>query len=545
MPARDHRDHRPPAANTGSSGQSVSSGISKPYAFLPHRLALANGRAINRTTSRNRQIQIWWEKEQRRSAPATLPDRLGAENESSSSSRDHLENAHRDCLPGARIIIARPPSVRHQETVFSPLLRPAEFISQTPDGRSILGVLQRIEDVFFSIRVPFLAVPLDLQTPIKKDELRCILSYNPASDECEFFCNSHDVAIIGERSSKSYLVRSGNIQNIEPGMWTIAVPGNPVVWTPMSPGDSSSQYRPLVEFLLLKRKYSTTITRPEAAGDHATTLCPGGCGNMVTRSSTATPVEGTVAEFIMGTVDPRSREKTLPPEGPFYQLQDGETIHVVTSPAGSSNAAIEQGYSATAEAYKVTRLQKIDKNTSSSVFACIHSKLPHTTLVAKALNVRPKTRSWVGSLARHWLNEMEILRALDHKNIVKILEWDARFYTVYLEHLPGSLAHYPRNNPGFTHDDAARILADVSSALAYLEEQGVSHNDIKPRNISYAPMRGATRWMEEVCEKVDEELDREDPLQLVVAWMLEQDPEHRLTAKEVVAELEKYKVGER
>lgn len=392
----------------------MSSGVSKPYAFLPHRLATAKGRAISRTTSRNRQIQIWWETEQRRSAPATLPDRLGAESEPMPSSRDYLESARRECLPGARIIIARPPSVRHEEAIFSPLFRPAEFISQTPDGRSILGVLQRIEDVFFSIRVPFLAVPLDFQAPIKRDELRCILSYNPASDECEFFCNSHDVAIIGERSSKSYLVRRGSIRNIEPGMWTIAVPGNPVVWTPMSPEDSFSQYRPLVEFLLLKRTYSTTITQPAAAEDQAPTLCPGGCGNMVARSSTTTPVEGTVAEFIMGTVDPRPREKNLPPEGAFYQLQDGETAHVMTSPAGSSNAGVEQGYAATAEAYKVTRLQKIDKNTNSSVFACIHSKLPHTTLVAKALNVRPKTRNWIGSLARHWLNEMEILKALDH-----------------------------------------------------------------------------------------------------------------------------------
>lgn len=415
MPARDHRDHRPLAAAAGSFRQSLGSGISKPsYEFLPHRLASAKGRAIIRTTSRHRQIQTWWEREQRRSAPATLPDRPGAENESSRSSRDYLENAHRECLPGARIIIARPPSVRHEEVVFSPLLRPAEFISQTPDGRSILGVLQRIEDVFFSIRVPFLAVPSDLQAPIKRDELRCILSYNPASDECELFCNSHDVAIIGERSSKSYLVGKGSIQNIEPGMWTIAFPGNPVVWTPMSPGDSFSQHRPLVEFLLLKRTYSTTITPPAAAEDQAPTLCPGGCGNMVARSSTTTPVEGTVAEFIMGTVDPRPRERNLWPEGPFYQLQDGETAHVMTSPAGSSNAEIEQGYSGTAEAYKVTRLQKIDKNTNSSVFACIHSKLPHTTLVAKALNVRPKTRNWIGSLASHWLNEMEILRTLNH-----------------------------------------------------------------------------------------------------------------------------------
>lgn len=103
---------------------------------------------------------------------------------------------------------------------------------------------------------------------------------------------------------------------------------------------------------------------------------------------------------------------------------------------------------------------------------------------------------------------MEILRTLNHvrcaahstllalylpvlqENIVKILEWDARFYTVYLEHLPDSLASHPRE-PGFTEDEAERIMLNVASALTYLEEQRISHNDIKPRNIAYSPTLGA------------------------------------------------------
>lgn len=44
--------------------------------------------------------------------------------------------------------------------------------------------------------------------------------------------------------------------------------------------------------------------------------------------------------------------------------------------------------------------------------------------------------------------------------------------------------------PGFFRGDmadAVRILADISSALAYLEGQGIVHNDIKPGNILYTP----------------------------------------------------------
>ncbi|KAM3515719.1 hypothetical protein MY11210_000697 [Beauveria gryllotalpidicola] len=563
---------------------------------------------------------------ERRSAPAAFSDTTNDGSGPSQSLRQDLERVHHESLPGARIMIARPPSVRHGAAEHVPLLQPAEFVSQSRDGRSIMGVLQRIEDVCFRFFVPFIAFPS--RPPwarFVKDELRCIISYNPASDACEFFCSSHSVALVGESSLRSYLVRQRDIQSIEPGMWTVAVPSS------FTPGETFfGRPRPVVEFLLLKRKYSVTLTRPAAAAaaetDGSLMSLPE-TDSAINMQSTKAPADQTVAEFVMGTVEPsEDADKKLPgiPEeemltldpAPFYGLRDGETVRVITSPAGSNDAEIEQRYAKTAESYQVTRLQKIDRSRHSSVFACIHSKLPHTTLVAKALNVKPKARHSVTSLATHWSNEMEILRDLDHRNIVKILAWDARFYTVYMEHLPGSLASYPKE-PGFTPQDAVTIMMDVGSALAYLEEKKISHNDIKPRNIAYSPERGAVvldfglatagrwvpraaggtawyvppetlrvgarsnrgnvwafgvtmlyvlgrigmpedycspwdflnmqdpnsedriameSWADEVCEAVDE-LDREDPVQCVVAWMMEQEPHERLAAVEIIPAL--------
>ncbi len=40
-------------------------------------------------------------------------------------------------------------------------------------------------------------------------------------------------------------------------------------------------------------------------------------------------------------------------------------------------------------------------------------------------------------------------------------------------------------------ETAVQILRDVANTLAYLEEKGVLHNDIKPRNIINHPRRGA------------------------------------------------------
>lgn len=42
-----------------------------------------------------------------------------------------------------------------------------------------------------------------------------------------------------------------------------------------------------------------------------------------------------------------------------------------------------------------------------------------------------------------------------------------------------------------TNHDTCSILADIAAALAYLLEQGIVHNDIKPGNVLYSPSSGA------------------------------------------------------
>ncbi|OAA59266.1 Protein kinase-like domain protein [Cordyceps fumosorosea ARSEF 2679] len=478
----------------GRSQQSFSSGIAKPYTWRRRRLGWASRPVASMRARWPRNFQAWSAAEsQPMSVAATVSDSAGGFNGPVHSVRQDLMRAHHECLPGARIIIARPPSVHYREAAHAPLLQPAEFISQSSDGRSILGVLQCLEDVCFKIHVPFISMSSPAWPPV--DELRCILAYSPNGEKCEFFCNSHDVTLIGETSAEHLSVKLGQIQIIEPGMWTVAVSSDLV-----SPGNGPGCPRAVVEFLLLERTYQGTLSGPTVAEDDAPPTSPAEAHHSTAAIPNAAPVDDRVAEFVMGTVQsPEAETKlaSIPEEeplrierGPFYCLRDRETLRITTRPSGSNNAGIERRYASTAESYQVTRLRKIDRNRHSSVFACIHSKLPHTTLVAKALNVKPGVRNSITSLANHWKNEVDVLKKLNHNNIVKIRTYDARFFTVYLEHLPDSLASYPEE-PGFTPKDVETILLDVASALTYLDEQRISHNDIKPRNIAYSPERGA------------------------------------------------------
>src|SRR5436190_18817354 len=67
--------------------------------------------------------------------------------------------------------------------------------------------------------------------------------------------------------------------------------------------------------------------------------------------------------------------------------------------------------------------------------------------------------------------------------------FDGRLFAIYLEPLPRSLVRL--NDFLFIASDARTVLEDMSSALDYLCEQRVVHNDIKPANIAYSPQRGA------------------------------------------------------
>jgi serine/threonine protein kinase/predicted ATPase len=92
-------------------------------------------------------------------------------------------------------------------------------------------------------------------------------------------------------------------------------------------------------------------------------------------------------------------------------------------------------------------------------------------------------------LVERFLRESEILRRLDHPNIVKIIATidDEDGHQIVMEYVQGGslrslLKREPRLSPGRT----VKLLLELTDALARAHHLGVTHRDIKPENVLLA-----------------------------------------------------------
>lgn len=90
---------------------------------------------------------------------------------------------------------------------------------------------------------------------------------------------------------------------------------------------------------------------------------------------------------------------------------------------------------------------------------------------------------------RSLVKEIEILRLLDHPNIIKLYEVyeDETHVHLVMEYLCGGELFQQITRRGmFSEVDAIVVMKNLLSALSYCHRMGIIHRDLKPENLIMA-----------------------------------------------------------
>ena len=90
---------------------------------------------------------------------------------------------------------------------------------------------------------------------------------------------------------------------------------------------------------------------------------------------------------------------------------------------------------------------------------------------------------------RAMVTEIEILKQIDHPNIVKLIDIfeDERHWCLVMELMTGGeLFEKILTTAQFTESDARQCVIVLIDAIRYCHEMGILHRDIKPENLLIA-----------------------------------------------------------
>ena len=128
------------------------------------------------------------------------------------------------------------------------------------------------------------------------------------------------------------------------------------------------------------------------------------------------------------------------------------------------------------------RLETIGEGATAKVYRCTNTK---TNRFYACKCVSRKQLVAQGVFLR-FDQEVRVLQALNHPNILKIIEliFDEEYIYVITEYCPyGDLFRYIVTHGKLDEDDARRIFAQLLDAVSFIHDRRIVHRDLKPENI--------------------------------------------------------------
>ena len=177
---------------------------------------------------------------------------------------------------------------------------------------------------------------------------------------------------------------------------------------------------------------------------------------------------------IQNQVHNQIQKPTPVPEGKYFQNEKGR---VSGSLVLDNNVLVSETNQQIDDIYE--RVKKLGEGAFGEVWLVKH-KLFGKMFALKIIEKGPYSND------EEIINEIEILKKLDHPFILKILEFHStpsRYYIVTDFCPEGELFDEVAKRDVFTERDAAYVLYQVLSAIRYCHKMRVFHRDLKPENI--------------------------------------------------------------
>ena len=131
------------------------------------------------------------------------------------------------------------------------------------------------------------------------------------------------------------------------------------------------------------------------------------------------------------------------------------------------------------------KMHKLGQGTYGEVYE-VKSRI---TDIVRAMKIVKKNKKHSKEEEKEILNEENILKTMDHPNIVKIFEFysNAENYSIIMEHCKGgSLFKEISLNGPFSEDYASYVMYQLFSAIHYYNGLNIIHRDLKPENVLIA-----------------------------------------------------------
>ncbi|RYC63857.1 hypothetical protein CHU98_g2331 [Xylaria longipes] len=376
----------------------------------------------------------------------------------------------------------------------------AEVGNPNQPKSKVLAVTQTSKDINFSIRIPQAE---DEDRP----PLWCELYYDPGSDSL-ILRNQSEIPIVITRISLSdrtdanfnQEILPGATREVSPGSWRISV-GIPVLDFRILEKRPAILHVPSDSFESLPANSQDVRNSLKRSFSEEFATENAGIEKRLRPDDASENKDGVI--IFLGPKDERlvfplpnaakTKEIAIPNGHALLEVQKDETVAI---PGGCE-----------LDGYQLTKRDQIATTGASSVFTAEHSQVPDGVITVKVLKTRgpqndarppDATHRNVIRQAEIWLREYQSQEDLKHESIVKLYGGDARYLSLYMEHVDGKdlAARNVWRDIGTdkfvgSRTDAVRILKDIAGALHYVHQKKRIHNDIKPANILYSRDRGA------------------------------------------------------